>query len=167
VSTIVSPLPTATDTAASRLKTGLPAGEGFFLGACLFDHVKPEIRIRCEEIFEPVLGLVRASNFETALSLVNKHEYGNGIFTRDGDIARDFAHRVQAGMVRICVPIPVPWRSTLSVAGSASATTASTGLRAFHFYTCIKTDTSCWPTGIRKGRRHHHADTGLKIRAQF
>jgi malonate-semialdehyde dehydrogenase (acetylating)/methylmalonate-semialdehyde dehydrogenase len=136
-------------------KTGLPAGNGFFLGACLFDHVKPEMRIYREEIFGPVLGVVRASNFETALALVNEHEYGNGtsIFTRDGDTARDFAHRVQAGMVGINVPIPVPmafhsfggWKRSLfgdhSVHGSE-------GVR---FYTRIKTVTSRWPTGIRKG----------------
>ena len=88
----------------------LPAGEGFFLGACLFDHVKPEMRIYKEEIFGPVLGIVRAASFETALQLINDHEFGNGtsIFTRDGDTARDFAHRVQAGMVGVNVPIPVP-----------------------------------------------------------
>jgi len=91
-------------------KTVLPRGEGFFLGACLFDHVKPEMRIYREEIFGPVLGVVRVNNFETALQLINEHEFGNGtsLFTRDGDTARDFARRVQAGMVGINVPIPVP-----------------------------------------------------------
>ena len=73
-------------------KAALPHGDGFFLGACLFDHVKPEMTIYREEIFGPVLGIVRTSNFETALALINEHEYGNGtsIFTRDGDTARDF-----------------------------------------------------------------------------
>src|SRR5271156_549981 len=91
-------------------ENALTKGEGFFLGACLFDHVKPEMKIYREEIFGPVLGIVRASDFETALQLINDHEYGNGtsIFTRDGDTARDFAHRVQVGMVGINVPIPVP-----------------------------------------------------------
>src|ERR1700761_2040190 len=88
----------------------LPKGDGFFLGACLFDHVKPEMRIYKEEIFGPVLGVVRVNNFEKALELINEPEYGNGpsIFTRDGDPARDFGRRVQAGMVGINVPIPVP-----------------------------------------------------------
>ena len=95
-------------------------GEGIFLGACLFDHVKPEMRIYREEIFGPVLGVVRANNFETALKMINEHEYGNGtsIFTRDGDTARDFAHRVQAGMVGVNVPIPVPMAFHTSVGGS-------------------------------------------------
>jgi malonate-semialdehyde dehydrogenase (acetylating)/methylmalonate-semialdehyde dehydrogenase len=132
------------------------AGEnGFFLGACLFDHVKPEMKIYREEIFGPVLGVVRANNFETALQLVNDHEYGNGtsIFTRDGDTARDFAHRVQAGMVGINVPIPVPmafhsfggWKRSLFGDHSVH------GPEGVRFYTRLKTVTSRWPTGIRKG----------------
>ena len=77
------------------------AAKASFLGACFFDHVKPEMRIYREEIFGPVLGVVRVNNFETALQMINEHEYGNGtaIFTRDGDTARDFVHRVQVGMV--------------------------------------------------------------------
>jgi malonate-semialdehyde dehydrogenase (acetylating)/methylmalonate-semialdehyde dehydrogenase len=128
---------------------------GFFLGACLFDHVKPEMKIYREEIFGPVLGVVRANNFETALQLVNDHEYGNGtsIFTRDGDTARDFAHRVQAGMVGINVPIPVPmafhsfggWKRSLFGDHSVH------GPEGVRFYTRLKTVTSRWPTGIRKG----------------
>ena len=88
----------------------LPRGEGFFLGACLFDQLKPEMRIYREEIFGPVLGILRARDFATALHFVNDHEFGNGVslFTRDGDTARAFAHAVQAGMVGINVPIPVP-----------------------------------------------------------
>ena len=133
----------------------LTRGEGFFLGACLFDHVKPEMRIYREEIFGPVLGVVRTNNFETALKLIDEHEYGNGtsIFTRDGDTARDFAHRVQAGMVGVNVPIPVPmafhsfggWKRSLFGDHSVH------GLEGVRFYTRLKTVTSRWPTGIRTG----------------
>jgi malonate-semialdehyde dehydrogenase (acetylating) / methylmalonate-semialdehyde dehydrogenase len=133
----------------------LPQGDGFFLGASLFDHVKPEMRIYTEEIFGPVLGVVRVNNFETALQLINDHEYGNGtsIFTRDGDTARDFAQRVQAGMVGINIPIPVPmafhsfggWKRSLF--GDHSIY----GPEGVRFYTRIKTVTARWPTGIRKG----------------
>jgi malonate-semialdehyde dehydrogenase (acetylating)/methylmalonate-semialdehyde dehydrogenase len=133
----------------------LPKGEGFFLGATLFDHVRPEMRIYKEEIFGPVLGLVRASNFKTALELINEHEFGNGtsIFTRDGDTAREFAHSVQAGMVGINVPIPVPmafhsfggWKRSLF--GDHSIY----GPEGVRFYTRIKTVTARWPTGIRAG----------------
>jgi malonate-semialdehyde dehydrogenase (acetylating)/methylmalonate-semialdehyde dehydrogenase len=137
-------------------------GEGFFLGACLFDHVKPEMRIYREEIFGPVLGIVRASNFETALQLINDHEYGNGtsIFTREGDTARDFVHRVQAGMVGVNVPIPVPmafhsfggWKRSLF--GDHSIY----GPEGVRFYTRLKTVTSRWPKGIRSG-----VDTSMPI----
>ncbi|HEY4009632.1 MAG TPA: CoA-acylating methylmalonate-semialdehyde dehydrogenase [Acidobacteriaceae bacterium] len=133
----------------------LPKGEGFFLGACLFDHVKPEMRIYKEEIFGPVLGVVRVNNFEKALELINEHEYGNGtsIFTRDGDTARDFGRRVQAGMVGINVPIPVPmafhsfggWKRSLF--GDHSIY----GPEGVRFYTRLKTITARWPTGIRTG----------------
>ncbi len=135
--------------------TRLPKGDGFFLGATLFDHVKPTMRIYKEEIFGPVLGVVRANNFETALQLVNDHEFGNGtsLFTRDGDTARDFARRVQAGMVGINVPIPVPmafhsfggWKRSLF---GAHAIYGPEGVR---FYTRLKTITARWPTGIRSG----------------
>ena len=135
--------------------TDEPSKNGFFLGACLFDHVKPEMKIYREEIFGPVLGIVRANNFETALQLINEHEYGNGtsIFTRDGDTARDFAHRVQAGMVGVNVPIPVPmafhsfggWKRSLFGDHSVH------GPEGVRFYTRLKTVTSRWPTGIRKG----------------
>src|SRR6202048_330421 len=133
----------------------LPKGEGFFLGACLFDHVKPEMKIYREEIFGPVLGVVRVNNFETALKMINEHEYGNGtsIFTRDGDTARDFVHRVQVGMVGVNVPIPVPmafhsfggWKRSLF--GDPSIY----GPEGVRFYTRLKTVTSRWPTGIRTG----------------
>jgi malonate-semialdehyde dehydrogenase (acetylating)/methylmalonate-semialdehyde dehydrogenase len=84
--------------------------QGFFLGGSLFDHVRPDMRIYREEIFGPVLCVVRVPDFGAALKLVNDHEYGNGtaIFTRDGHVAREFAHRVQVGMIGINVPIPVP-----------------------------------------------------------
>lgn len=133
----------------------LSLGEGFFLGACLFDHVKPEMRIYKEEIFGPVLAVVRVNTFETALQLVNEHEFGNGtaLFTRDGDTARDFARRVQAGMVGINVPIPVPmafhsfggWKRSLFGDHSVH------GPEGVRFYTRLKTVTVRWPTGIRTG----------------
>jgi malonate-semialdehyde dehydrogenase (acetylating)/methylmalonate-semialdehyde dehydrogenase len=128
---------------------------GFFLGACLFDHVKPEMRIYREEIFGPVLGIVRAKDFATAIGLINQHEFGNGtsIFTRDGDTARAFAHNVQAGMVGINVPIPVPmafhsfggWKRSLFGDHGVH------GPEGVRFYTRLKTITARWPTGIRVG----------------
>jgi malonate-semialdehyde dehydrogenase (acetylating)/methylmalonate-semialdehyde dehydrogenase len=136
-------------------KSALPKGDGFFLGACLFDHVKPEMRIYREEIFGPVLGVVRVNTFEKALELINEHEFGNGtsIFTRDGDTARDFARRVQAGMVGVNIPIPVPmafhsfggWKRSLF--GDHSIY----GPEGVRFYTRLKTITARWPTGIRTG----------------
>ena len=83
---------------------------GFYLGGSLFDHVTKDMRIYKEEIFGPVLSVVRAASYDEALGLCNDHEYGNGvaIFTRDGDAARDFASKVQVGMVGVNVPIPVP-----------------------------------------------------------
>ena len=136
-------------------KSALPKGEGFFMGATIFDHVKPEMNIYKDEIFGPVLGLVRASNFKTALELINEHEFGNGtaIFTRDGDTAREFARSVQAGMVGINIPIPVPmafhsfggWKRSLF--GDHSIY----GMEGVRFYTRLKTITARWPTGIREG----------------
>jgi malonate-semialdehyde dehydrogenase (acetylating)/methylmalonate-semialdehyde dehydrogenase len=135
--------------------TALPKGEGFFLGATLFDHVKPTMRIYKEEIFGPVLGVVRASNFETALQLINDHEFGNGtsIFTRDGDTARDFTRRVQSGMVGINVPIPVPmaFHSFGGWKRSLFGDHAIYGPEGVRFYTRLKTVTARWPTGIRAG----------------
>jgi malonate-semialdehyde dehydrogenase (acetylating)/methylmalonate-semialdehyde dehydrogenase len=136
-------------------KAALPQGQGFYLGACLFDHVKPQMRIYKEEIFGPVLGIVRVNNFETALELINDHEFGNGtsLFTRDGDTARDFASRVQAGMVGINVPIPVPmaFHSFGGWKRSLFGDHAIHGPEGVRFYTRIKTVTSRWPTGIRSG----------------
>jgi malonate-semialdehyde dehydrogenase (acetylating)/methylmalonate-semialdehyde dehydrogenase len=136
-------------------RKALAEGEGFFLGACLFDHVRPEMRIYKEEIFGPVLGVVRVNNFETALQLINDHEFGNGtsLFTRDGDTARDFARRVQVGMVGINVPIPVPmaFHSFGGWKRSLFGDHAVHGPEGVRFYTRIKTITSRWPTGIRVG----------------
>jgi malonate-semialdehyde dehydrogenase (acetylating)/methylmalonate-semialdehyde dehydrogenase len=136
-------------------KQVLPAGDGFFLGPCLFDHVKPTMRIYKDEIFGPVLGVVRVNNFETALQLINDHEFGNGtsIFTRDGDTARDFTCRVQAGMVGINVPIPVPmaFHSFGGWKRSLFGDHAVHGPEGVRFYTRLKTVTSRWPTGIRTG----------------
>jgi malonate-semialdehyde dehydrogenase (acetylating)/methylmalonate-semialdehyde dehydrogenase len=133
----------------------LPEGNGFFLGPSLFDHVKPEMSIYTDEIFGPVLGVVRARDFETALKLVNDHEYGNGtcIFTRDGDTAHAFAHGVLAGMVGVNVPIPVPmaFHSFGGWKRSLFGDHAIHGPEGVRFYTRIKTVTARWPTGIRAG----------------
>jgi malonate-semialdehyde dehydrogenase (acetylating)/methylmalonate-semialdehyde dehydrogenase len=128
---------------------------GNFMGGCLFDEVKPHMRIYKEEIFGPVLSVVRAKDYEEAVRLPSQHEYGNGvaIFTRDGDTARDFVSRVQVGMVGVNVPIPVPmafhsfggWKRSLF--GDHYAY----GPEGVRFYTHLKTVTTRWPTGIRKG----------------
>ena len=128
---------------------------GFFLGGCLFDHVMPEMRIYQEEIFGPVLCVVRAPDFDTALRLTNDHYFGNGaaVFTRDGDTARAFCSRVQAGMVGVNVSIPVPlafhsfggWKHSLFGDHHVH------GPDGVHFYTRLKTTTSRWPSGIRSG----------------
>ena len=128
----------------------LPGYEkGFFLGGCLFDKVKPDMRIYKEEIFGPVLSVVRVPDYETAVKLVDEHEFGNGtsIFTRDGGLARDFSYRVQTGMVGVNVPIPVPvafhsfggWKNSLF--GDMHAY----GPEAVRFYTKLKAITSRWP----------------------
>ena len=129
--------------------------DGFFLGGCLFDRVTADMRIYREEIFGPVLSVVRVPDFDTALALVNAHEYGNGtaIFTRDGGAAREFAHRVQAGMVGVNVPIPVPmafhsfggWKR--SIFGPLHVH----GPDGVRFYTRLKTITARWPDT-------HHAE---------
>jgi len=128
---------------------------GFYMGGCLFDNVTEDMRIYKEEIFGPVLSVIRAPTYEKALSLANDHEYGNGvaIFTRDGDAARDFASKVQVGMIGINVPIPVPlayytfggWKR------SGFGDLNQHGPDAFRFYTKTKTITSRWPSGIKDG----------------
>jgi malonate-semialdehyde dehydrogenase (acetylating) / methylmalonate-semialdehyde dehydrogenase len=129
--------------------------KGFFLGGCLFDRVTPAMRIYKEEIFGPVLSVVRAKDFEEALRLPSEHEFGNGvsIFTRDGDAAREFASRVQAGMVGVNVPIPVPlaFYSFGGWKNSAFGDANQHGTDGVRFYTRTKTVTSRWPAGIRKG----------------
>jgi malonate-semialdehyde dehydrogenase (acetylating)/methylmalonate-semialdehyde dehydrogenase len=124
--------------------------DGFFLGGCLFDRVRPEMRVYREEIFGPVLAVTRAETFEDALRLASDHEFGNGvsIFTRDGGSAREFAQRVQAGMVGINVPIPVPL-AFYSFGGwkhSAYGDHAQHGMEGVRFYTKLKTVTERWPT---------------------
>ncbi len=132
---------------------------GFYLGGCLFDKVESRMRIYREEIFGPVLVVVRVADFESALALVNAHEYGNGtaIFTRDGDTARTFSSRVQAGMVGVNVPIPVPmaFHSFGGWKRSLFGDVHMHGMEGVHFYTKLKTITSRWPTGIRAGAEFH------------
>lgn len=123
--------------------------KGFYVGPCLFDHVTEAMSIYQNEIFGPVLVVIRVNDFEAALSLVNRHQYGNGtaIFTRDGFTAREYSHRVQVGMVGVNIPIPVPianhpfggWKR--SVFGD----TNMHGAESIHFYTRRKTVTSKWP----------------------
>ena len=128
---------------------------GFFLGGSLFDNVTKDMRIYKEEIFGPVLSVVRAKTYEEGLDLANDHEYGNGvaIFTRDGDAARDFAARVQVGMIGINVPIPVPlaYHTFGGWKRSAFGDLNQHGPDAVRFYTRTKTVTSRWPSGIKEG----------------
>ncbi len=133
--------------------------DGFYLGGCLFDAVTADMRIYREEIFGPVLCIVRMPDFESALALVDAHEYGNGtaIFTRDGDTARTYASRVQVGMVGVNVPIPVPmaFHSFGGWKRSLFGDIHMHGMEGVHFYTKLKTITSRWPTGIRAGADFH------------
>jgi len=130
--------------------------DGYFLGPCLFDNVKPGMVIYQEEIFGPVLGVVRVQSLEEAMQLINDHEYGNGtcIFTRDGEAARYFTDHIQVGMVGVNVPLPVPvayhsfggWKRSLF--GDLNAY----GPDAVRFYTKRKTITQRWPSaGVREG----------------
>lgn len=130
--------------------------EGYFLGACLFDHVQPGMKIYQEEIFGPVLGVVRVASLQQAMQLIDDHEYGNGtcIFTRDGEAARYFTDHIQVGMVGVNVPLPVPvayhsfggWKRSLF--GDLHAY----GPDAVRFYTKRKTITQRWPSaGVREG----------------
>ncbi|MEJ2632643.1 MAG: aldehyde dehydrogenase family protein [Acidihalobacter sp.] len=128
--------------------------EGYYLGGCLFDRVTPDMRIYQEEIFGPVLSVVRAADFDTAVQLINDHEFGNGtaIFTRDGDAARTFAERIKAGMVGINVPIPVPmaFHSFGGWKRSRFGVLHAHGPEAVRFYTELKTVTQRWPKGVRE-----------------
>lgn len=129
--------------------------QGTFLGGCLFDHVKPDMKIYRDEIFGPVLCVVRVDSYDEAVRLVSEHEYGNGaaIFTRDGGCARNFASGVRTGMVGINVPIPVPaayhsfggWKSSLY------GDHYMHGPEGVRFYTRMKTITTRWPAAIQAG----------------
>ncbi len=133
--------------------------DGYFMGGCLFDNVTPDMDIYKTEIFGPVLSVVRAPDYESALDLVVKNEYGNGtaIFTRDGDAARDFANRANIGMVGINVPIPVPvaYHSFGGWKRSLFGDIHMHGPEGVKFYTKLKTVTARWPTGIRAGAEFH------------
>ncbi len=126
---------------------------GFYIGGCLFDHVTTGMRIYKEEIFGPVLSVVRVKTFEEATKMINEHEYGNGvsIYTRDGDAGRTFASKIQVGMVGINVPIPVPmaFHSFGGWKRSLFGDSGTHGMEGVKFYTKLKTITSRWPSGIR------------------
>ena len=129
--------------------------DGFFMGGCLFDNVTADMQIYKEEIFGPVLSVVRTPDFDDAVQMINDHEFGNGvsIFTRDGDAAREFTSRIQVGMIGVNVPIPVPmafhsfggWKSSLF------GDIHMHGPEGVRFYTRQKAVTSRWPTGVRAG----------------
>ena len=129
--------------------------QGYYLGPCLFDHVDPGMRIYCEEIFGPVLCVVRVPDLDSALDLVNAHEFGNGtaIFTASGEAARSFTQRVQCGMVGVNVPIPVPmaFHSFGGWKRSLFGPLHVHGPDGVRFYTRLKTVTSRWPTSAREG----------------
>ncbi len=128
---------------------------GFFTGGTLFDNVKPTMRIYKEEIFGPVLACVRAHDFAEAVQLVNDHEYGNGVacFTSDGNVAREFARRIQVGMVGINVPIPVPmaWQGFGGWKRSLFGDMHAYGEEGVRFYTKQKSVMQRWPASIGKG----------------
>jgi malonate-semialdehyde dehydrogenase (acetylating) / methylmalonate-semialdehyde dehydrogenase len=136
-------------------RTGTFPQDGFFIGPSLFDRVTPDMRIYREEIFGPVLSIVRADDYEQALRLPSEHEYGNGVavFTRDGDTARDFTRRVNTGMVGVNVPIPVPvaYHSFGGWKRSMFGDLNQYGTDSVRFFTLTKTVTSRWPSGVREG----------------
>ncbi|WP_349369443.1 CoA-acylating methylmalonate-semialdehyde dehydrogenase [Salinarimonas sp.] len=129
--------------------------KGFYMGGCLFDEVTPDMRIYQEEIFGPVLSVVRAKDYAEGLRLANDHQYGNGvaIFTRDGDAARDFAAKVNVGMVGVNVPIPVPlaYHTFGGWKRSGFGDLNQHGPDAIRFYTKTKTVTARWPSGVKEG----------------
>ncbi len=128
---------------------------GFYMGGCLFDEVKPSMRIYKEEIFGPVLSVVRAKDYHEALELPSKHEYGNGvsIFTRDGDAARDFASKVEVGMVGVnfAIPVPLAYHTFGGWKRSGFGDLNQHGPDSIRFYTKTKTVTARWPSGIKDG----------------
>jgi malonate-semialdehyde dehydrogenase (acetylating)/methylmalonate-semialdehyde dehydrogenase len=134
----------------------LPGHEdGFFMGPSLFDRVTPLMRIHREEIFGPVLCVARVADFEQGLALASEHQYGNGaaIFTRDGDAAREFARRIDTGMIGVNVPIPVPiaYHTFGGWKRSGFGDLNQHGPDSVRFYTKTKTVTSRWPSGVREG----------------
>ena len=126
--------------------------DGFFIGPSLFDNVKPGMKTYDEEIFGPVLQIVRAETFEDAVRLPSEHQYGNGvaIFTRNGRAAREFASAVNVGMVGINVPIPVPvaYHTFGGWKRSAFGDTNQHGMEGVKFFTKVKTVTARWPEGM-------------------
>lgn len=160
---------TGVDEGAELLVDGRPfrhkdEPHGFFMGGCLFDHVKANMRIYREEIFGPVLCVVRVDTYDEAVQLINAHVYGNGvsIFTRDGDAARNFVNQIQVGMVGVNIPIPVPmafhsfggWKQSLF--GDHHVY----GPEGIRFYTRVKAVTQRWHTGIREGADFHFPQLG-------
>ena len=129
--------------------------QGYFTGGTLFDHVTPEMKIYREEIFGPVLSCVRVADFDAAVKLVNGHEFGNGVacFTSDGNVAREFARRIEIGMVGINVPIPVPmaWHGFGGWKGSMFGDTHAYGEEGVRFYTRQKSVMQRWPASTPKG----------------
>ncbi|WP_424981747.1 CoA-acylating methylmalonate-semialdehyde dehydrogenase [Maritalea sp. S77] len=129
--------------------------EGYYVGGTLFDRVTTDMSIYKEEIFGPVLSVVRAKDYGEAVDMINAHEYGNGtaIFTRDGDAAREFADKIEVGMVGVNVPIPVPvaYHSFGGWKRSSFGAHGMYGPEGVHFYTRLKTVTTRWPGGIKEG----------------
>ncbi|MFZ9254374.1 MAG: CoA-acylating methylmalonate-semialdehyde dehydrogenase, partial [Hylemonella sp.] len=134
---------------------GAGCEKGFWMGGTLFDHVTPEMKIYKEEIFGPVLACVRVPDFATAVKLINDHEFGNGVacYTRDGNAAREFARRIQVGMVGINVPIPVPmaWHGFGGWKRSLFGDMHAYGEEGVRFYTKQKSIMQRWPESIGKG----------------
>ena len=128
---------------------------GNFMGGCLFDHVTPDMRIYKDEIFGPVLSVVRAKDYEEAVRLPSEHDYGNGvaIFTRDGDAARDFVSRVEVGMVGVnfAIPVPLAYYTFGGWKRSGFGDLNQHGPDAIRFYTKTKTVTARWPSGVKEG----------------
>jgi len=128
---------------------------GNFMGGCLFDHVTPDMRIYKEEIFGPVLSVVRAKDYDEAVRLPSENEYGNGvaIFTRDGDTARDFASRVNVGMVGVnfAIPVPLAYHTFGGWKRSGFGDLNQHGPDSIRFYTKTKTVTARWPSGVKEG----------------
>jgi malonate-semialdehyde dehydrogenase (acetylating)/methylmalonate-semialdehyde dehydrogenase len=128
---------------------------GYFMGGCLFDNVTSDMKIYKEEIFGPVLSIVRAKDYDEAVRLPTEHEYGNGvsIYTRDGDTARDFVNKVQVGMVGVnfAIPVPLAYHTFGGWKRSGFGDLNQHGPDSIRFYTKTKTVTSRWPTGTKEG----------------